>query len=100
VTPHTGLTNGQKVQVSASGFPAGDSLVVVECLANATNENACNLLLARFVQSDATGRVSATLQVTSHVAGKACSSANPCLVSVSELQNPPPHEVDQLISFV
>ena len=100
MTPPTGLANGQKVQVTASGFPKNDSLIVVECLAIATGPSSCNLLLARYVHSDDSGRVSATLQVTKIVSGKTCNSSNPCVVSVSELKNPPPYEVDQRISFV
>lgn len=43
VTPSTGLSNGQKVTVSGSGFTPKDSVYIVECLANASGQNGCQL---------------------------------------------------------
>jgi hypothetical protein len=43
VTPSTGLSNGEKVKVSGSGFTPKDSIYIVECLANASGQNGCQL---------------------------------------------------------
>lgn len=43
VTPSTGLSNGEKVKVSGSGFTPKDSIYIVECLANAKGQNGCQL---------------------------------------------------------
>jgi hypothetical protein len=44
VTPSTNLHNGEKVEVSGSGFKAGDSVYIVECLITAKGESNCNIL--------------------------------------------------------
>lgn len=44
VTPSTGLHNGEKVKVSGTGFKAGDSVYIVECLVTAKGESNCNIL--------------------------------------------------------
>ena len=44
VTPVTGLTNGRTVKVSGTGFKPGDTVFIVECLANAKNQNGCNVV--------------------------------------------------------
>ncbi|NNN08134.1 MAG: hypothetical protein HKL85_02945 [Acidimicrobiaceae bacterium] len=43
VKPSTGLSNGEKVTVSGSGFTPKDSIYLVECLANASGQNGCKL---------------------------------------------------------
>jgi hypothetical protein len=43
VTPSTGLTNGESVKVSGSGFTPGDSVYILECLANAKGESGCQV---------------------------------------------------------
>jgi hypothetical protein len=43
VTPSTGLSKGEKVKVSGSGFTPKDSIYIVECLANASGQNGCQL---------------------------------------------------------
>lgn len=42
VTPSTNLHNGEAVKVTGSGFKAGDSVYVVECLATAKGAAGCN----------------------------------------------------------
>ncbi len=44
VTPSTNLHNGEKVKVSGTGFKAGDSVFIVECLVSAKGESNCNIL--------------------------------------------------------
>jgi hypothetical protein len=44
VTPSTNLHNGEKVEVSGTGFKAGDSVFIVECLFKAKGESNCNIL--------------------------------------------------------
>src|SRR5579872_7457126 len=43
VTPASGLKNGSKVRVTGTGFKAGDTVYVVECLAHATGAAGCNI---------------------------------------------------------
>jgi Neocarzinostatin family len=66
VTPATGLRSGQQVQVQASGFSPGESLVVIECASKgaATASGDCNLTGMQGVTTDASGRVSMQLTVT------------------------------------
>jgi hypothetical protein len=44
VTPSTNLRNGEKVEVSGTGFKAGDSVYIVQCLVSAKGESNCNIL--------------------------------------------------------
>jgi hypothetical protein len=44
VTPSTGLTKGQTVKVSGTGFTPNDTVYLVECLANATGQNGCQTI--------------------------------------------------------
>lgn len=95
VTPDKGLTDGQKVQVSARGFtPGNKSLGVNECAdkGNQTGANDCNLEGLVPVQADSKGRVEADYVVKKGPFGGnqiVCSAQQKCLISVSELtQNP------------
>jgi neocarzinostatin family protein len=43
VTPSTGLTNGQVVMVSGSGFNPGDSVFILQCQNPPTGQSSCNV---------------------------------------------------------
>lgn len=43
VTPSTGLTNGQQVMVAGQNYSPGDTIYIIECLANPTTSNDCNI---------------------------------------------------------
>jgi hypothetical protein len=43
VTPSSGLTNGESVKVSGSGFTPHDSVFLLECLATATSQSGCSI---------------------------------------------------------
>ena len=64
VTPSTGLTNGQVVAVSGTGFTANDSVFVIECLATTTpTTQQCNIATATPATVSATGTVTANFTV-------------------------------------
>ena len=44
VTPSTNLKNNEKIKVSGTGFKAGDTVYVVECLVTAKGAAGCNEL--------------------------------------------------------
>ncbi len=87
VNPNTSLTNGESVTVSGSGFKAGDQVYVVECLANATGENNCDIATATPVTISASGSLPSTSfkVVTGTVGNGTCgtssSDLNTCDVS-------------------
>jgi hypothetical protein len=101
VTPHSGLTEGQTVQVTGSGFPANARVIVLECLAAATGPGDCivNILNPTITMTDSTGHISRSIQVHTRVNGTTCSPANPCIVAASDPHNPPAFEADAPISF-
>jgi hypothetical protein len=43
VTPSRGLTNGESVKVSGSGFTPHDAVFLLECLATATSQSGCSI---------------------------------------------------------
>lgn len=77
VSPATGLQGGQRVLVVATALPADTSVKIFECRVGVT----CTRL-ARFdvISTDASGRVSKLVTVTSHVGIYACASG--CAISV------------------
>jgi hypothetical protein len=60
VKPSINLHNGEKVQVTGTGFKPGDSVYVVECLATAKGAAGCNTLGAIPATISATGRLPKT----------------------------------------
>jgi len=61
VTPATGLSNGEAVKVTGSGFTPNDQLYLIECLASSTNQAGCDLASATPVTVSSKG----TLPLTS-----------------------------------
>jgi hypothetical protein len=105
VTPSTGLTSGQKVLVTATGFtPNESSLVITECAnkGSATGEGDCNLTGAGFVSANGQGDVSTQFAVILGPFGTnkvTCSTAQPCEISVSQESLDPTQQGDTNISF-
>jgi hypothetical protein len=104
VTPDTGLTSGQRVTVTGSGFSSNAALVVTECAAKGafTGPGDCNLGGMATTASDASGHVQVDLLVTKGPFGAnaiVCSAAQPCLVSVTQATLSPTEEADAPISF-
>lgn len=92
VTPSTGLTNGQSVKVSGSGFTPHDSVFVLECLANATGQSGCDI---QGIPTPITITASGTLPVTTfkvvtgHIGSGTCgttaANASACAISVGNV---------------
>jgi len=104
VTPATGLSSGQHVTVSASGFSPNEALVVTECAAKgaATGPGDCNLSGMATTSSDSSGHVEVDFVVTKGPFGGngiVCGPAQPCLVSVTQATPSPTQEADTPISF-
>lgn len=104
VQPAKDLVEGQRVTVTGRGFSPGLSLVVVQCLNRgaATGSGDCNLSQLVSARADASGNVTAQLAVSKGPYGTPpllCSSAHPCLVSITEAQLQPTEEADAPISF-
>ena len=61
VTPSSGLTNGQEISITGSGFSANESsLVAVECNGSALTEAGCNVSAPAPLTVSATGTIAAT----------------------------------------
>lgn len=104
VTPAAGLRSGQQVQVQASGFSPGESLVVIECASKgaATASGDCNLASMQSVTTDAGGRANVQLTVTKGPFGAnktVCGRAQACLISVTQATQSPTQEADTPITF-
>ena len=104
VTPDTGLTSGQRITVTGSGFSSNEALVVTQCAAKgaSTGPGDCNLGGMATTASDASGHVQVDLVVTKGPFGAnaiVCSAAQPCLVSVTQATLSPTEEADAPISF-
>ncbi len=88
-TPNTGLTNGQVIKVSGSGFVPNESVYVIECIASATSASSCDLNTAAPATTDANGALPPTnFKVATGIisgtttCGTSSSDLNNCIVSV------------------
>jgi hypothetical protein len=104
VTPSTGLISPATVQVTATGFSPGASLVVTQCAnkGNATGPDDCNLAGIKNVTANSSGQITTQMTVIKGPFGAhriVCSSSNSCLVSVSPATPSPNQEADAPISF-
>lgn len=104
VTPATGLTDKQQVQVDAVGFTAGKALTVIECAdkGTGTGPGDCNLTAMTPATADGLGNVSVQLTVLRGPFGAnkiVCSVKQRCLVSVTQASLTPTQEADAPISF-
>lgn len=104
VTPATGLTDHQKVRVSAAGFTPGKSLQVIECAdkGTSTGPGDCNLESMSSVSADSAGRIDTQFEVVRGPFGGnkiVCGAAQKCLISVTEASLSPTEEADAPIEF-
>jgi heat shock protein HslJ len=104
VTPATGLTDRQQVQVDGAGFTPGEALTVLECAqkGDSTGPGDCNLTGMTPVTADGLGNVSLQLTVLRGPFGAnkiVCSAKQPCLVSVTQASLKPTEEADAAITF-
>ena len=91
VTPSTGLTNGQTVTITGSGFTPGDSLFAVECLATATSAAGCNTAGATPITANSDGTLpsttftvkTGTVGTGTGTCGTSASDLTACVISVS-----------------
>ncbi len=93
VTPSTGLTNGQAVSVSGSGFAPSTTMVITECLATATTSAGCDTSDLAPATTDASGNLPTTsFKVVAGTIGSggtcgtSASDASNCVIVVSTLQ--------------
>ena len=87
-SPKSNLTNNSTVMVSAKGFPANDSLVIVECNSNAatSDQNACDTTVIVGVVANAKGVVAATPYTfrTGTIGDGTCNAKQTCYIVVTE----------------
>jgi pyruvate/2-oxoglutarate dehydrogenase complex dihydrolipoamide acyltransferase (E2) component len=100
----TGLTEGEKVNVTAAGFPANDSLGINECavVQGTVGAGDCDLRNLIAVTADASGNVTGVKTVTKGPFGAdnvSCTATTPCLISVSELVPGNPKAASEPIAF-
>jgi hypothetical protein len=88
-TPNTGLTNGQVIKVSGSGFVPNESVYVIECLASATSAASCDINSVVPAKTDANGvlpptnfKVATGIISGTTTCGTSSSDLNNCIVSV------------------
>jgi len=92
------------VQITATGFSPGASLVVTQCAnkGNSTGPGDCNLAGIRTITANSAGQVATQFTVikgpfgTNHIV---CGSSQSCLVSVNPATTNPTQEADAPISF-
>jgi len=88
VTPSTNLRNGESVHVSGSGFKAGDTVYLVECLAKAKGQAGCKVSgIPPYATISATGRLPrTTFKVSTGKVGSG-KSAGTCGTNKANLKN-------------
>jgi hypothetical protein len=104
VTPDTGLTNGQVVQVVGTGYPAGKTEGILECADKGTNtgQGDCDLKTIKTGTVTAAGTVTFSFAVEKGPFGGnniVCSAAQKCLLDVNDLSATPTAEASMDISF-
>lgn len=86
--PNKNLVNNSTVMVSAKGFPANDSLVIVECNSNAktSDQNACDTSVIVGAVANAKGVVAATPYTfrTGTIGDGTCNANQTCYIVVTE----------------
>jgi hypothetical protein len=102
VDPDTALSDGQVVQVTATGFPAGDSLVIVQCDADPGGEGDCDTNNTKFVTATSSGSVPPTRFTVHDRVGSdndPCDSTHACSIQVSEPSLSSTHNAHTTITF-
>jgi hypothetical protein len=98
ITPSTGLTDAQSVQVVGKGYTAGKTYGLTECADKGAGTGAgdCNLRGIKVATADATGTVTTTFPVAKGPFGSnniVCSAQQACIVSVATAGSANPSEV-------
>ncbi len=98
ITPSSGLTDGQVVQVVGKGYKAGSQYSAIECADKGNNTGAgdCNLRVIKVAAADATGTVTISYPVAKGPFGSnniVCSASQACLISVANAGSANPTEV-------
>ena len=104
VTPASGLTSGQQVHVSGSGYSPDEPLVVTECAVKGAKTGAgdCNIGGMVSADSDASGNVEIGFIAVKGPFGAnqiVCGSQQSCLISVTQATLSPTEEADTPIQF-
>lgn len=104
ITPSQGLKSPATVQVTATGFSPGSTLVVTQCAnkGNATAPGDCNLAGIKTVTANSAGQVDTQITVIKGPFGAnhiVCGSSQTCLVSVNPATPNPTQEADAPITF-
>lgn len=89
VSPSKNLTNNKTINVTGKGWPANDSLVIVECDSSAsglTDINACNTNNIVSASANAKGVVSKTQFVfaTGAIGDGTCNAGQSCFIVLTE----------------
>ena len=91
VTPSTGLTDGQMVNVTGKNWTAGTKIGITECLdkGDATGAADCNLAgiapTIQTVPADGTYSGQYAVKLKPSTAGDPCSATVPCVMSLGQL---------------
>jgi hypothetical protein len=91
VTPAEGLTDGQTVQVTGSGFTPGKSLAVAQCRIDNQGPADCHTAGSTFVTVAADGTLTAEIRIKTGPIGTAsavCDAATPCSVGTADISDP------------
>ena len=92
VTPSTNLKNNEKIKVSGTGFKAGDTVYVVECLVTAKGAAGCNELGATPATVSARGVLPTTTftVITGKIGGGTCgttaANVKKCAISAGDAE--------------
>jgi hypothetical protein len=87
VSPAADLSAGQKVTVTATGFGAGDTLIIGQCTPDAKGQEGC-AAGALSIKAGADGSATGTLTIvvgTVGTKGGTCDATHPCAVAVTDL---------------
>lgn len=84
VSPSSGLTNGQTVTITGSGFTPGSSVGVSMCDDPFVDGSSCDFSTAKIGSSDGAGGFSLTYQVVDTIHGHSCVPTG-CLIGASNL---------------
>jgi hypothetical protein len=105
ITPSTGLTDGQTVQVVGKGYSAGKMYGLTECAnkGQSTTAGDCDLRTIKVATADSSGTVTAQYTVAKGPFGSnniVCTNPPGCIVSVADAGSANPTDVaDATIAF-
>ncbi|HLI54469.1 MAG TPA: neocarzinostatin apoprotein domain-containing protein [Acidimicrobiales bacterium] len=104
ISPAEPLQSPATVQVTATGFSPGESLVVAECAnkGTSTSEADCNLAGIKAVTANSSGAVHTTFTVTKGPFGTnhiTCDQPDSCLVSVTQPTPNPTQDATAPLTF-